>query len=122
MEATVYDFRIDNYNIQEKVTKVNNNKCCFQLCKNKGLVNGNQNQVQYDIGDNDYYWLNCDNKKTFFVIPENILIDRGLIGNNKHHCFKITLNGRHYKNSWLQPYAFDYENIDKEKLLLLFKK
>jgi hypothetical protein len=123
MEATVYDFKIDNYNIQEKVTKVNNSRCCFQLCKNNSLSDSKQKNCQYDIGDNNYYWLNCDNKQTFFVIPENILIDRGLVGNNKKtHIFKITLNGRHYKNSWLQPYAFDYENIDKEKLLLLFKK
>jgi hypothetical protein len=124
MEATVYDFKIDTYNIQEKVTTVDNkNNCCFQLCKNKGLVNGHQNLVQYDIGDNDYYWLNCDNKQTFFVIPENILINKNLIGNNKKtHVVKITLNGRHYKKSWLYPYAFDYENIDKERLLSLFKK
>ena len=76
IEGTVYDFKIENYKIQEKVTKIDNeNRCCFQLCKN----NGSSNKIQYDIGDNDFYWLNCDNKETFFVIPEKKLIEQGFI-------------------------------------------
>lgn len=120
MEGTVYDFKIEKIKIQEKVTKISeNNKCIFQLCKNNGRINGKQNQIQYDIGDNDFYWLNCDDKKTFFVLPEKILIDKGLIGNNnKSLLLKITVKELLDKNSsWLQPYMFNYENIDKEKLL-----
>ena len=118
-EGTVYDFKIGNLKIQEKVTKISeDNKCTFQLCKN----NGKQNQIQYDIGDNDFYWLNSDNKKTFFVIPEKILIDKQLIGNNKKSIFlKITIKEELQKlSNWLQPYMFDYENIDKERLLTIF--
>lgn len=82
MEGTVYDFRIGNLKIQEKVTKTSqDNKCAFQLCKNNGVINKKHIQIQYDIGDNDFYWLNSDNRKTFFVIPEKILIDKGLLGN-----------------------------------------
>jgi hypothetical protein len=78
MEGTVYDFKIGNLKIQEKVAKINNeNRHIFFLCKSNGF----HNQIQYDIGDNDYYWLNCDDKKYFFVIPENILIDKEFIGN-----------------------------------------
>jgi hypothetical protein len=127
MEGTVYDFKIGNLKIQEKVTKMcENNKCIFQLCKNNGRINGKQNQIQYDIGDNDFYWLNCDNKKSFFVIPEKILIDKGLVGNNndkKSIFFKITIKEVLYKlSNWLQPYMFDYENIDKERLLSILMK
>jgi hypothetical protein len=83
MEGTVYDFRIGNLKIQEKVTKMSEtNKCIFQLCKNNGKINGKRYQIQYNIGDNDFYWLNCDDKIIFFVIPEKILIDKGLIGNS----------------------------------------
>ena len=127
IEGTVYDFKIENYKIQEKVTKIDDkNKCCFQLCKNNGLINGKQNKIQYDIGDNDFYWLNCDNKKTFFVIPESILIKRGIIGNkienNNKQTLKITVKKElHNKSSWLQIYMFDYENIDKDRLLYLLK-
>jgi hypothetical protein len=122
MEGTVYDFKIGNFKLQEKVSKIGNeNRCCFQLCKNNGIINKKPNQIQYDIGDNDFYWLNCDNKKYFFVIPEKILADKKLIGNekeNKNTFFKITIKETLHKNSsWLQPYMFDYENIDKERLL-----
>jgi hypothetical protein len=123
MEATVYDFKIGNFKVQEKVTKMdNNNRCCFQLCKNNGIINKKPNQIQYDINDNDFYWLNCDNKKHFFVIPEKILADKKLIGNEKENhnrkIFKITIKETLHKSvSWLQPYMFTYENIDKERLL-----
>jgi hypothetical protein len=119
MEGTVYDFKIGTFKFQEKVTKVTDGKCCFQLCKNNGTKNKKRNQIQYDIGDNDFYWLNCDNKKIFFVIPEKILFDKNIIGNNKKKLFfKITIKEILHKNSsWLQPYLFNYENIDKERLL-----
>ena len=98
-----------------------NNECIFQLCKNNGRKNGKQNQIQYDIGDNDFYWLNCDNKKTFFVVPEKILIDKGVVGNRidkKSIFLKITIKEVLHKiSNWLQPYMFDYENIDKDRLL-----
>ena len=122
MEGTVYDFKIGNLKIQEKVTKMNDDyKCIFQLCKNNGTKNGKHNQIQYDNGDNDCYWLNCDDKKTFFVIPEKILIDKGLIGNNldkKSIFLKFTVKSPLHKScSWLQPYMFNYDDIDKERLL-----
>jgi hypothetical protein len=119
--ANIYENVVEEFNkrnckylkIQEKVTKMSkDNECIFQLCKN-----GKQNQIQYDIGDNDFYWLNCDNKKTFFVIPKKILLDKGLVGNDKKSMFlKITMG------VGLQPYMFDYENIDKERLLTILQQ
>jgi hypothetical protein len=123
MEATVYDFKIGIFKIQEKVTKISDkeNRYIFCMCKNNGTINGKHNQIQYDIGDNDFYWLNCENKQIFFVIPEKVLIDKKLIGNNnmKNSIFlKVTVkNPLHKSVSWLQPYMFNYENIDKERLL-----
>jgi len=119
MEGTVYDFKIGNLKIQEKVSQIHDGKYWFKLCKNNGRIDNKQNQSQYDIGDNDFYWLNCDDKQTFFVIPEKMLIDRGLIGNNKKNkILKITINKiLHAKSKWLQSYRFDYENIEKDRLL-----
>jgi len=121
MEGTVYDFKINNLKIQEKVTKIfkQENKYKFSLYKS----NGSKNKIQYDIGDNDFYWLNCDNKKHFFVIPEKVLIDRGLIGNkNNTLCLTVTIKETFHKhNAWLQPYLFNYENIAKERLLNILK-
>jgi hypothetical protein len=118
MEATVYDFKIGNLKLQEKVAKKNDKKelYIFSMCKHNGCKEKN---IQYDIGDNDFYWLNFDNKKTFFVIPEKILIEKGFIGNkNKKILFKINI-----KNiSWIKEYMFDYENIDKDLLLNILNK
>ena len=120
-EGTVYDFKIGNLKIQEKVTGICKIENRYQFCisKNNGTINKKQNHIQYDIGDNDFYWLNCDDKKYFFVIPEKILIDRGLIGNiNKCIYFNVSVKDvLHKRSDWLQPYMFDYDNIDKERLL-----
>ena len=127
MEATVYDFKINNLKIQEKVTKqsIKNQQYLFYICKNNGVVNKQRNHIQYDIGDNNFYWLNCEDLSYFFVIPEKIFIDKGLIGNNginKSLFFKITVKDQLHKNSAIfQPYMFDYENIDKERLLEVLK-
>ena len=124
IEGTVYDFKIKNFKVQEKVAKISDkeNRYIFFLCKN----NGSSNKIQSDIGDNDFYWLNCDNKETFFVIPEKNLIDKGFIGNKieniNRQTLKITVKRvLHKKSAWLQDYMFDYENIDKDRLLFLLK-
>ena len=120
IKGTVYDFKIGDLKIQEKVTVLSkDNRFIFKLCKNCGPI-----QTQYNVGDNDFYWLNCDNKKTFFVIPEKILIDKGLVGNFKeYNCLKITIKEKvlHKMSAWIQPYMFDYETIDVERLLTLLQ-
>ena len=121
MEATVSDFTIGNLKIQEKVSQPiqdRKNTYCFTLRKHDGLIEGKRIHKQYDINDNDFYWLNFDNKKTFFVIPENVLVDKEIIGNkigNNSQYFRIIYNERFIsKNAWLQPYIFDYETIHEE--------
>lgn len=116
MEGTVYDFKINNLKIQEKVSKMNNNRCIFYLCKNNGLVDGKSNPIQYDFGDNDIYWLNSEDKKYFLVIPEKVLAEKGYIGNINNKTFlKITFKENlHIKIKWLQPYLFNYDTINQE--------
>ncbi len=127
MEGTVYDFKINNLKIQEKVSNSNikdKNRCTFFLFKS----NGCKQKKQYDIGDNDFYWLNNENKKYFVVIPEQILINKNIIGskNNKQTLkinFEVVKNN---VNHWLVPYFFNYETInnnesDKNRLLKLFE-
>jgi len=117
MELTVFDFKINDLKIQEKVSKISdNNVCIFHLCKNNGTLNGKKKLKQYDIGDNDIYWLNCENKKQFLVIPEKILIEKKFIGNKDvKTILKITLKDElHHKSKWLQPYLFNYETINEE--------
>lgn len=92
----------------------------FFLCKNNGLINGKRNPIQYDINDNDFYWLNCDNKKDFFVIPEKILIEKGFIGNGEENKnrqalkFCVKDSKLHPKSKWLEEFMFNYETINEE--------
>ena len=133
MEGTVYDFKINGYKIQDKTAKLceKQKRCVFCLCKNKGKIESKRNQVQYDINDNNFYWLNCDNKQHFFVIPEKILIEKGFIATNKEKnkikiFLKITIKDElHYKHQWLTPFIFNYtsinETLNKTRLLNLLK-
>jgi hypothetical protein len=117
LEGTVYDFKINELRIQEKVSNVVKNRCIFFLRKNKGKINGKQNKIQYSNGDNDFYWLNSERKDFFLVIPEKTLIEHHYIGNenNEKHILKITFNEvLHYKMKWLQPYLFNYNTINEE--------
>lgn len=126
MEGMVYDFKIGDKKIQEKVgclDKVKNSNI-FCLWKNNGKINGNREQKCYEIGDNDYYWLNADDKILFYVIPENILIENGYIG---YSCNKkqLKINQKETThNGWIQPYKFDYTSFglfEKNRLLKILK-
>ena len=118
MEGMVYDFKIDNKKIQEKVGCIDKikNTNVFSMIKS----NGSRCQKNYDIGDNDFYWLNCINKVVFYVIPEHLLIERKYVGFNGKKQLKLNPKDTLY-NQWLKPYRFDYENIDKVRLLKLLK-
>ena len=119
MEGTVYDFKIGDLKFQEKVAEISKeNKYIFSLSKRNGVK-----KIQYDIGDNNFYWLNCANKKTFFVIPEKVLIHKGFIGNkNKKIFIKVTVKDKlNIRSSWIEPYMFNYENIDEERLKTIIK-
>jgi hypothetical protein len=124
MEGTVYDFKIGNLKIQEKVSVINSkNYAHFCIYKNNGT---NKNYIQYDVGDNDFYWLNCEDKKTFFVIPEKMFIDKGIIANdNKNYKTQLSIKiqtSLNQKSIWLIPYMFHYHNIEKDRLLKLLNQ
>jgi hypothetical protein len=123
MEGLVYDFKIGDKKIQEKVGGIeyrNKNNYHFTLVKN-GKINNQRKLIQYEKGDNDFYWLNCDNKKHFYLVPEEILIENDFIGNKtQKKVFRVNpLNNKKYV--WLNPYLFDYDNINKDLLLSILK-
>jgi hypothetical protein len=120
MEGQVFDFKIGDLKIQEKVgglLKDRNNTYSFGLCKHNG---SKKNTVQYNKGDNDFYWLNCSNKKHFYVIPENALIEHGYIDSEKHN-FMFKTNPTSTNDAWYNNFLFDYDNVDKERLMNTFK-
>jgi hypothetical protein len=118
MEGLVYDFMIENKKVQEKVGTIirnNYNSYLFNISKYSCRIDGKCKNKCYEEADNDIYWLNCKNGK-FYVIPEDVLISKEFIGKN---CNKeklyVSLTNKNTK--WCNEYLFDYNNVDKERLL-----
>jgi hypothetical protein len=119
MEGLVYDFKIGEKKIQEKVgghPHKNINTYHFTFSKMKCRIKGKKIRQTYEIGDCDFYWLNCKNSSIFYVIPESILIEKGYIGNSDEKIKSITISKTNKKIFWTEDYLFNYENLDKEKL------
>jgi hypothetical protein len=119
MEGTVYDFKINDKKVQEKVgfiCKNNPNSFGFHLNKSHGRTHN----CSYKVGDNDFYWLNCKNSSKFYIIPEQILVEKGFIGDItcKQHLYISPTN----KNTeWTKDYLFDYHDLDKKRFLNLLE-
>jgi hypothetical protein len=67
-------------------------------------------------GDADFYWLDVPNKKDFYIIPENELIERKYINIDKHKS--IYLNPESDDKLWCKAYLFDYTNPDFDKIFI----
>ena len=123
-----YEIKLAENKLFENITNLYKFRYYIHLNENNGKINDKPNKMQYDIGDNDFYWINCDNKETFFVIPEQNLISKNIVGNNKSKTsFKITINNiLHYKSQWLTPFMFNYKTIkdetNKHRLLELLEQ
>ncbi len=117
-EGIVYDFKIKDKKIQEKVGFIcKNNPNSFGFHINKS--NGRKQNCSYKLGDNDFYWLHCKNTTKFYVIPEAILIEKGFIGTMCRQHLYISPTNKNTK--WTDDYLFNYDDIDKERLLQLLQ-
>ena len=120
MEGLVYDFMIGSKKVQEKVgtiCKNNLNSYSFTLTKYDCRIDGKCKNKSYEKGDNDLYWLNCKNGK-FYVIPEDVLLENGYIGKDSKKE-KLYVSPTNENTEWCNEYLFDYNNLDKEKILNL---
>jgi len=124
-QALVYDFNINGFKVQEKVSsqKKNENGTCFNLNKHNSRNNGVEQKISYQKGDNDFYWLNLNNKKHFYIIPEYELISRNYINIDKTSSITLNPNSTIGNNIWAKEYLFDYTNItkmDEDKIKRMF--
>lgn len=97
----------------KKVCTIDKNRIFVSLHKSDGYVNRKQKHQPYYEHDNDFYWFNEKNKKTFYVVPENELINKGIISTVDMVGTKrlyITSN-----KHWLVNYEFDYDTINEEQ-------
>ena len=122
IQHTVVDVMIHGKRVQEKVIGYNNNKLslfAYMGCNN-GIKQGKRTFRCYQLGENDYYWLHSSVDERFWIIPEGVLYEHGMItakdviGTMKHVCMKSKYN------TWLQNYEYDYTAINVEKIRSLF--
>ena len=120
MEGLVYDFMIGNIKVQEKVgtiTHNNPNSFTFNLDKYWKREDGKCIYCCYEKGDNALYWLNEKDTKKFYLIPENILIEKEYIEREDKTRKHLFISPTNKTTEWVKEYKFDYENLDKEKIL-----
>jgi hypothetical protein len=121
IQGLVYDFKIGNKKIQEKVSSIKNiniESYTFNLHKICGKKNKNKKRTRqnYKIGDSDIYWFHCKNTTNFYVVPENILIEKGYVGNADEKLKTLTISKTNKNTFWTKEYLFNYDYLDKEKL------
>lgn len=123
IENRVYDFTFEGKKIQEKVgsrSKKGRKGISFTLHKH----NGRKKVQSYVKGDNDFYWLNCPDKKTFYILPEHVLIEKGLVSltpGAKQKNIYICPGVSDRKNSWTEPYKFLYDGLEVSKVVELLR-
>lgn len=100
VEGQKYDFMIGDLKFQEKVAgkrKDRNNHYVAHLYS----CNRNKTKYQqYSQGDADYYWFWLDGTDDFYVIPESILVERGLVG-----CENLRPAIHFTENNWTSVYS-----------------
>ena len=116
---------INGLKVQEKVysKEKTRNYTRFNLDKSNSRVNRVKQYISYKKGDNDFYWLNVNNKKHFYIIPEHELLSRNIINIDKKTSINLNPNSTIGNNSWANEYLFDYTNftkLDEEKLKQCF--
>jgi hypothetical protein len=107
----VYDFLIGDFKVQEKTASTVGRKKAIvvSIGKRNGTVCKVSKYQQYVMGDNDFYWIHAPDKRTFWFVPEYVLIEKGFVS-TKSSVAKKTINTVMHK--WLDTYKFDYDNFD----------
>jgi len=117
-----YDFMIGDKKFQEKTVNFNpkrkSNIFNFKLQKRNGVDNYCSKYINYDISDNNFYWLNIKNTDIFYVIPSDILYANGYlkIGDDikdRKSNLRIDITNTEV---WYSIYKFNYTSVDEIRL------
>jgi hypothetical protein len=125
LECQVFDFNINGYKVQEKVGidihRKEYDKMYVTLGKNIGCKS---TKGSYEKGDNDFYWIASQDKDTFYVFPESILIEKGYVKSedNTNASTRLLFEYQYREGSdWTLQYQYKYSNLDIKKLTELFQ-
>jgi hypothetical protein len=114
IDSQVYDFLIGTKKVQEKVCgirKGRNQYICHLIKNSKTISKDNikKTHTNYELGDNDFYWINLPDKNTFYVFPEKILYIMDKINTNKLITLNIPYDDTYH---WTYKYKFYYNTIN----------
>jgi hypothetical protein len=119
IEQTKTDCFINEYKILEKVASIKN-KSSYQvyLYVSNGTLNKKPQYKPYEKGDNDFYWFWVPNENDFYLFPDQVLVDKKFIQENKN------LNNKRIRMTISETFSEYKYSLDdpqlKEKLLLIF--
>lgn len=65
----------------------------------------------YFNGDNQWYWLHCKNKEDFYLIPEHVMAEHGLIGGTRY-----SINIKSNACAWLERFKHNYTTVKADTL------
>jgi hypothetical protein len=114
--GAVYNFKIGDTKFQENTfsRQMGKTSMTASMSKNARRVNGQASRQPYEVGDNDFYWLNKnDDTQEFYVIPESELEKRTYLKTSSE-------SGKMYLGigpnvDWLKQFKFCYITIQMEK-------
>jgi hypothetical protein len=109
IQSDIYDFTVNGKRVQEKVISLHSQKhhsYAFQLsCGHKHL------RRTYRLGENDFYWFHSSIDHFFWIVPESILYERGILSRADTTLKNKRFSVHSKKPNWLDAYKFDYMNL-----------
>jgi hypothetical protein len=123
LQNTPTDFIINNKKVQEKVMgPIKTGIVAFIASNNGKNDKGKRSFRTYRYDENDYYWLHSSIDTRFWIIPQDILLERKYISTTDETLKQTRLYiGATYKNmEWIKKYEYDYTKINVDKIKDLF--
>jgi hypothetical protein len=127
LDGCVYDFILNGFKHQEKVSTFVAKKDYYIVNLGKhGKIKTYRNQY-YQVGDNDFYWFWIKDSTLFYVVPELILLNQHCIAakNESKGGYKMMCLYPHRqvksKYNFLNDFKFDLDNLNQEKIKKLLK-
>jgi hypothetical protein len=124
-QNTTTDFIVNNKKIQEKVAARRKDRekdnLLVHLSSNNGKMHNRARHFRaYRLGENEYYWINSSIDNRFWIIPEDILYEKGYISKPDETINKKVLSIS-ISTDWVKEYQYDYDNINRERIENIFK-
>jgi len=133
-DGLCYDFIVNNLKVQEKIATYYYKRGI--ICPDTYVIRISRHKGCYKKGDNNLYWFGIPNTELFYLIPEDILIEKGYIENTSHKSSiqkcKLSLTlypsytydkliNRKITSYWINEYLFNYNTLEKITFINIFE-